>query len=230
MLISQGKDWDKHVVPAEDVARSEGFQDLRDRILELADPRGGDVAVDVGAGTGLLTLPLAERVEKVFAVDISQPMVDYLATKATSAELDNVEAAVATAISLPLVDAGADLVVSNYCFHHLCDADKERALAEAYRVLRPGGRLVFGDMMFRVSVASGRDRRVLSDKARALVRKGPAGLARLLKNGARLAAGRWETPARAEWWADALRRAGFVDVEVSQLEHEGGIAAARRPY
>jgi ubiquinone/menaquinone biosynthesis C-methylase UbiE len=228
-MVLTGKDWDKHVVPAEDVARSDGFQELRDRILELAAPEPTDVAVDIGAGTGLLTLPLAERVDRVFAVDISQSMVDYLAVKATSAELDNVEAAVATAISLPLVDEGADLVVSNYCFHHLRDADKERALEEVGRVLRPGGRLVFGDMMFRVSVSSPRDRRVIAGKARALARKGPAGIARLLKNSARLATGRWESPARADWWAAALRCAGFVDVEVSQLEHEGGIAVARRP-
>src|SRR5947209_6671304 len=170
MVLSPAKDWDKHVVPAEDVARSDGFQELRDRILELAAPRSGEVAVDIGAGTGLLALALAAEVDKVFAVDISQQMAEYLSVKATSAELENIETAVASAISLPLVDGAADLVVSNYCFHHLRHADKERALAEIHRVLRPGGRLVFGDMMFRVSLARPRDRRVIAGKAAALLR------------------------------------------------------------
>lgn len=75
-------------------------------------------------------------------------MCEYLRAKAASAGLDNVHAAVASAVSLPLVDEAADVVVSNYCFHHLSDPDKRHALRETHRVLGPGGRLVFGDMMF----------------------------------------------------------------------------------
>jgi ubiquinone/menaquinone biosynthesis C-methylase UbiE len=128
-----------------------------------------------------------------------------------------------------LVDASADVVVSNYCFHELDHADKERAVAEAFRVLRPGGRLVFGDMMFRVSVSDRRDRRVVLAKVRRLLSKGPSGLLRLLKNAFRFIGGRWERPVRAPWWEAALRRAGFEDVEVEVLIHEGGIASGRRP-
>ncbi len=230
MLVSAAaKNWDAHVVHAEEIARGPGFQRLRDRIVELAGPQGGETAVDVGAGTGLLTLPLAREGLRVWAVDISPSMCEYLRVKAASAELDDVDVAVGSAVSLPLVDGCADLVVSNYCFHHLPDAGKRQALLEAHRVLRPQGRLVFGDMMFSLALGDARDRRVLADKVRAMVRKGPAGVLRLAKNGARLASGRWEQPARAEWWRDALRQAGFVDVRVDVLEHEGGIAVARRP-
>lgn len=223
------KDWDRYVVEAEDVARREGFRDLRDRILELATPRPTDSALDVGAGTGLLTLALADTVERVWAIDISPPMCEYLRTKAASAGRDNVTAAAASATSLPLVDASVDLVVSNYCFHHLGNADKERALTEIFRVLRPGGRLVFGDMMFRVSVTDRRDRRVVATKVRRLLRKGPGGLLRLIKNAMRYAGRRWEQPARATWWESALRRAGFTEIAIEVLQHEGGIASARRP-
>ncbi len=65
------KNWDDHVVNAEDVSRTEAFVELRDRILALAAPRPEDVVVDLGAGTGLLTLAFAPRVRRVWAIDIS---------------------------------------------------------------------------------------------------------------------------------------------------------------
>lgn len=223
------KDWDAHVGHAELIARSPGFLALRDRIVELAAPLPDDVVVDVGSGTGLLTLAIASDVKEVWAVDISPAMTEYLRVKAASGRVTNVHTAVASADSLPLVDGCADLVISNYCFHHLPDAGKQAALAEAARVLRPGGRLVFGDMMFSLALGDPRDRKVVGDKVRAMLRKGPGGVLRLARNAGRLASRRWEHPARAPWWEQALTGAGFVDVDITVLEHEGGLAVARRP-
>lgn len=59
------KNWDRHVVDAEEVARGAGFCDLRERIVALAAPSAEDVVIDIGAGTGLLTLALAGSVERV---------------------------------------------------------------------------------------------------------------------------------------------------------------------
>jgi len=228
-MATRTKNWDHHVVDAEEVARGAGFQALRDKILALAAARPHDVVVDVGAGTGLLTLPLADRVERVWAIDISPAMLEYLAAKLTSAEVANVQTVVASAVSLPLVEESVDLVVSNYCLHHLDEDGKRRALREAHRVLRPGGRLVFGDMMFSLGLAEARDREVVATKVRAMLRKGAPGVLRLLRNGARVASRRWERPARSQWWAAELELAGFVDVGVEVLEHEGGLAWARKP-
>lgn len=227
-MAAKLKDWDQHVADAEEVARRPGFQELRRRILERAALVPQDVVVDVGAGTGLLTLAAAPQVQRVWAIDIAPAMLEYLRTKAASAGLDNVELATASAASLPLVDEVATVVVSNYCLHHLDEPGKRRALAEMHRVLRPGGRVVFGDMMFQVSLADARDRQVIADKVRSMARMGPAGLARLARNGLRYARGAWEQPARAEWWEAALRQAGFADVGVEVLDHEGGIAWGRR--
>lgn len=224
------KNWDHHVVQAEEIARTPGFCRLRDLILDKARPRPDATVLDIGAGTGLLTLPLARQAAQVWAVDISPAMGEYLRVKARSAGLDNIEVAVSSAVSLPLVDESVDVAVSNYCFHHLPDDGKDQALREVWRVLRPGGRVVFGDMMFRVGLAGdARDRQVVAAKVRAMMAKGPAGFARLAKNGARLAAGRWEQPAPAAWWEDALARHGFAEPRVEVLEHEGGVAWAIRP-
>jgi ubiquinone/menaquinone biosynthesis C-methylase UbiE len=185
--------------------------------------------LDLGSGTGLLTLPLAEHTERVWALDISAGMREYMRAKADSAGLDNVRTVLASASSVPLVDESVDLVVSNYCLHHLPAPDKDRALREAWRVLRPGGRLVLGDMMVAVTLRDTRSRRIFSQKVRAILRRGPAGVLRLAKNALRLATGRWERPAAPEWWEHALSQAGFAEVSVRVLSHEGGIARARKP-
>jgi ubiquinone/menaquinone biosynthesis C-methylase UbiE len=174
-------------------------------------------------------LAFAERSARVWAIDSSRAMNEYLRVKAGSAELDNVETVLASAVSLPLVDDIADLVVSNYCFHELRRADKQRALAEAMRVLKPGGRLVVGDMMFSFNPMQTRDRRVVSVKLRALARRGLPGVARVLKNVLRQASGTGEHPANAAWWREALERSGFQHVEIDTLAHEGGIATADAP-
>jgi ubiquinone/menaquinone biosynthesis C-methylase UbiE len=228
-MFAAAKDWDAHVEQAEVVARGEGFQELRRRIVGLAEPRREDVVVDLGSGTGLLTLAVADRVSEVWAVDSSEAMGRYLDTKAASAGLENVRTVLASAASLPLVDSVADLVVSNYCFHEMSHRDKTRALSEVMRVLRPGGRMVLGDMMFSLNPTRPRDRRVVADKLRQMARRGLPGLWRVLKNALRLIAGRWEDPANEAWWREALHKTGFEDIHIETTSHEGGIAVARRP-
>lgn len=220
--------WDERVDAWEEVAASDAFLAIRDRILELANPQCRDCVVDLGAGTGLLALTLAPRVDKVVAVDISEPMLKQLEGAASAEGINNVETVVADLRRLPLEDESATLVVSNYAFHHLQDTGKELALAEARRILRPGGRLVICDMMFSLSLDS-RDRRLVREKVVAILKRGPAGVVRIVRNAARLAVGRWEQPARPEAWERMLVARGFEDVRIELLEHEAAIAVARRP-
>lgn len=220
--------WDERVEVWEEVAASDTFLAIRDRIVELSAPRPDDRVVDLGAGTGLLALALAPRVHELFAIDSSEAMLDRLDDAAVADGIHNVETLVADLRRLPLEDESATLVVSNYAFHHLDDSGKELALAEARRILRPGGRLVICDMMFSLSLAP-RDRRLVAEKALALLKRGPAGVVRILRNAARLLAGRWEQPATPETWERMLVARGFEGVSIELLASEAAVAVAHRP-
>ena len=220
--------WDGRVEAWENVASSPVFSRLATRVLELAAIENGDRVVDLGAGTGLLTLTAARTALEVIAVDYSQPMLDRLAEHAAAADLDGIACVRADLREVPIPDGVADIVVSSYAFHHIDDAGKALALTEARRILRPGGRLVILDMMFGLSLRAS-DRRIIAAKVAAIARKGPAGLLRIARNVGRVATRRWEHPTSPERWQQLLEARRFVDVHVEMIENEAGIAFARRP-
>lgn len=220
--------WDERVEAWEEVATSAAFLAIRDRIVELAAPQPDDLVVDLGAGTGLLTLALAPQARELVAVDLSGRMLERLENTALADGVHNVETVVGDLRRLPLEDESATLVVSNYAFHHLDDAGKELALAEARRILRPGGRVVICDMMFSLSLER-RDRRLITEKVIALLKLGPGGFMRILRNAGRLLAGTWEQPATPKTWEEMLAARGFEDVRIEMLAHEAAVACGRRP-
>ena len=113
---------------------------LRDQVLGGL-PDGGCVA-DVGCGTGTLAIALAASAGRVIGVD-GDPEV--LALARAKAGADAVQWRNGMATALPLAGATVDRVVMSLLLHHLGAGANRAALAEAVRVLRPGGRLHVAD-------------------------------------------------------------------------------------
>ena len=113
--------------------------------LERAVPLRPDVAaLDVGAGTGLLSLALAARVRRVVAVDSSAGMLEVLAYKARAAGHADVETRLADVSADPLPPGPFDLIASAMALHHVENVDG--LVRKCFAALAPGGHLALADL------------------------------------------------------------------------------------
>lgn len=103
------------------------------------------VVADLGAGEGTLAQLLAQRAEKVIAVDLSPKMVEFGQNLAIQNGLTNLEYRIGDIENPPIDDASLDLAILSQALHHA--EHPQRAIDAAFRILKPGGRLIVLDLL-----------------------------------------------------------------------------------
>jgi ubiquinone/menaquinone biosynthesis C-methylase UbiE len=120
----------------------------RPRLREILEPKPGERILEVGPGTGYYTLDVAEWVKpdgRVDILDIQQEMLDHTMRRAGERGLANVTPSRGDATALPYEDASFDAAFLVTVLGEISDQDA--ALRELARVLKPGGRLVVGELL-----------------------------------------------------------------------------------
>ena len=126
--------WDGHL------PQSDLFSHLLDTVMQAAQPAPSDIALDLGAGSGFLTIPIAERVRRAYAVDHSAEMLRGLRDKAGASGVEVI--AVQKDLRRYEPPEAVNLVVSNYALHHLSHNSKRELMRRCYSWMLPGSRIV----------------------------------------------------------------------------------------
>ena len=122
--------------------------------INYAEPKSGEVCVDLGSGRGTDVIRMAESVGEtgfVYGIDISDGMLEKARRNAEKFGLTNVDFLRSELEKLELPDKVADLVISNCTLNHA--ADKQAVWNEIFRILKKGGRFVVSDIYATAEIA-----------------------------------------------------------------------------
>ncbi|MFH0931333.1 MAG: arsenite methyltransferase, partial [Candidatus Zixiibacteriota bacterium] len=159
--------------------------------VALASLKKGEIVLDLGSGAGFDCFLASRRVGKkgkVIGVDMTPEMVEKARENAEKGNYDNVEFRLGEIENLPVADNSMDVIISN-CVINL-SPDKSRVFQEAFRVLKPGGRLMVSDLV--------------------LVKELPD----FIKNSVRAYIGCLSGAIMKDKYTDAIKKAGFQNVKI----------------
>ncbi len=183
--------------------------------------------LDIGCGTGTLAIPLAKLGFDVLAVDVSPLMIKRLNEISEKENISSIKAITSPAEELEIAPGSLDFIVSNYALHHLRDPDKEKIVFKMADWVKPNGNVIIGDMMLGRGTTS-RDREIITSKALVMLKKGPKGWWRILKNLGRYLFRLHERPISIEAWKKLFIKAGFQDIQTFQVVSEAAIVKASK--
>ncbi|MGA8087584.1 MAG: metalloregulator ArsR/SmtB family transcription factor [Terracidiphilus sp.] len=124
-----------------DYVPGKSWKSLAEALLRLMPPM---VIADLGAGDGSFSLLLAQNAAKVIAVDSSAKMIEFAREQARRHHVKNIDYRLGDMEELPIEDEAIDLVFFSQSLHHALHP--QHAIAEAARILRPGGRIAILDL------------------------------------------------------------------------------------
>jgi ubiquinone/menaquinone biosynthesis C-methylase UbiE/DNA-binding transcriptional ArsR family regulator len=124
-----------------DYVPGKSWKSLAEALLRLMPPM---VVADLGAGDGTFSLLLAQNATKVIAVDSSAKMIEFAREQAHRHHVKNIDYRLGDMEELPIDDEAVDLVFFSQSLHHALHP--QHAIAEAGRILRPGGRVAILDL------------------------------------------------------------------------------------
>lgn len=131
----------------------EGFRNYEKEVKEFLDkfnistPKDLTV-IDIGCGTGAFSIPASKHFKQIYAVDVSQEMLNTVSSKAEACNINNIEFCNSGYLQFQPTEK-ADMIYTKWAFHHLPDYWKQAGLLNMNKMLKSGGILFISDVVFK---------------------------------------------------------------------------------